>query len=109
MAVWVGSIPAVVATALLGLRALTDPGRMLAIAAAVLWVACVQLPTATINVPLNNALQRLTPDTMDAAALKRARDAFEPRWNRWNAFRTACATLASLLLLLVLIRVGHAA
>ena len=82
---------------------------MLAIAAAVLCVACVQLPTATINVPLNNALQRLTPDTMDAAALKRARDAFEPRWNRWNAFRTACATLASLLLLLVLIRVGHAA
>jgi uncharacterized membrane protein len=34
-----------------------------------------------------------------------ARAEFEPRWNRWNAIRTGCATLATVLFLLVLIRV----
>ena len=54
-----------------------------------------------INVPLNNRLQALDPATLDAAS---ARQAFESRWNRSNVARTLCATAASALLALLLLR-----
>jgi uncharacterized membrane protein len=45
-----------------------------------------------INVPLNNALQRV--DTRNAPDEKviAARHDFEARWNRWNRRRTVIAT-----------------
>jgi hypothetical protein len=49
-------------------------------------------------------LQKLDPTTMSETMRKRARDDFEPRWNRWNATRTACASLTSILLLILLFR-----
>ena len=58
----------------------------------------------TINIPLNNALQKLDPGTMSETMRKRARDDFEPRWNRWNAIRTACASLTAVLLLILIFR-----
>jgi len=102
--VWVGSALAVVAAALLGLWALDGADRLLVIGGALVYLVGVQLPTVAINIPLNNGLQKLDPDTMDAATRKRARNDFEPRWNRWNAIRTACASLASIVLVLVLLR-----
>jgi uncharacterized membrane protein len=41
-------------------------------------------------------------DAMDEKARQEARERFEPRWNRWNVIRTAVASLASALLLVVL-------
>jgi uncharacterized membrane protein len=102
--VWVGSVPAVVAAAVLGIWELNGADRLLVIAAALVYVLCVQLPTVAINIPMNNALQKLDPDAMDEATRQRARNDFESRWNRWNAIRTACASLASILLLLLLLR-----
>ena len=102
--VWGGSVLAVVAAAVLGLLALDGADRLLVIAAALVYGVCVQLPTVAINVPLNNELQALDPDAMDDVTRKRARSSFEPRWNRWNAIRTACAILASGLLVLLLFR-----
>lgn len=103
--VWVGSVAAVIAAAVLGIWALSGADRLLLIAVAVVYLVCVQLPTAAINIPLNNTLQRLNTGAMDEQALGRAREAFEPRWNRWNVIRTVCASLASLLLMLLLARV----
>ncbi|HYZ83119.1 MAG TPA: DUF1772 domain-containing protein [Bryobacteraceae bacterium] len=103
--VWVGSVLLLVAAAVLGMR---EPGvtdRLLVIIAALVYVTGVQLPTVTINVPLNNALKKLDPSTMNEATCKRARDNFETPWNRWNVFRTVCAGIVSILLLLVLLRV----
>jgi uncharacterized membrane protein len=102
--VWVGSALAVAAAAVLGLWALDGADRLIAIAAALVYVLCVQLPTVAINVPLNNELQKLDPDAMDEATRRRARHDFEAPWNRWNAIRTACASLASILLVLLLLR-----
>jgi uncharacterized membrane protein len=102
--VWVGSVLALTAAAVLGLWALSGADRLLIIAATLLSLGCVQLPTVTINVPLNNELQKLDPDSMNEPTRKRAREAFESRWNRWNAVRTACASLASIALMLVLMR-----
>lgn len=104
LVVWVGSVLAVVAAAVLGLWALDGADRLLVIAAALVYGLCVQLPTVAINIPLNNALHVVDSETMDEATRRRARSAFEPRWNRWNAIRTACASLASILLMLLLFR-----
>jgi uncharacterized membrane protein len=64
----------------------------------------VQLPTIAVNVPLNNALQRLDSDTLSETSGGQAREGFEHRWNRWSVFRTACASIASLVLMVLLLR-----
>lgn len=104
MLVWAGSVFAVVAAAVLGFGPLDRAGRVLVVIAAVAYVLGVQLPTIAINVPLNNGLQALHTDTMDEHALRTAREGFERRWNRSNVFRTTVASLVSVLLLVVLIR-----
>jgi uncharacterized membrane protein len=100
--VWVGSVLALIATAVFGTWALSGADRLLIIVAALLYLLCVQLPTVTINIPLNNEIQKLDPDSMNETTRKRAREAFEPRWNRWNAIRTTCASLVSIVLMLLL-------
>ena len=79
--------------------------RLLIVVAALLYLLSVQLPTFTINVPLNNGMQKLDPGSMNETTRKRAREAFEPRWNRWNAIRAAGASLASIVLMLRLLNV----
>jgi uncharacterized membrane protein len=102
--VWVGSVLSVLAAAVLGFRALSGTDRLLVIVAALVYVLCVQLPTVVVNVPMNNALQELDSDTMNETTRKRAREDFEPRWNRWNVFRAASASLVSILLAVLLLR-----
>lgn len=106
LAVWIGSVLALVAAFAVGMAVVSGTDRLLMILAAIAYVFGVQLPTVAINIPLNNTLQRADPGAMDAAMLRRVRQEFEPRWNRWNAMRTAAAGLASILLLLLLIRMG---
>jgi uncharacterized membrane protein len=102
--VWAGSVLMLIAAAALGIWALSGVDRLLLIVAALGYLLCVQLPTAAINIPLNNALQKLEPGTMTETARTRARVDFEPRWNRWNVFRAVCASVVTGLLLVVLLR-----
>jgi uncharacterized membrane protein len=102
---WIGSVLALIAAAVLGMWALSGADRPLIIVAALVYLLCVQLPTATINIPLNNEIQKLNPGSMNETTRKRAREAFEPRWNRWNAIRAACASLVSIVLMLLLMSV----
>ena len=104
MLVWVGSIVTLVTSGALGFGRLDGPERWLVVAAVVVYLVGVQLPTMTINVPLNNQLQSLDLQTMDESALAAARADFEPRWNRWNELRTVLAILTSLLLIVVALR-----
>jgi uncharacterized membrane protein len=103
--VWVGSLLALIAAAVLGMWAMSGANRLLIVVAALLYLFGVQLPTVLINIPLNNEIQKLDPDSMNETARKRVREAFEPRWNRWNAIRTGCASLASIVLMLLLMSV----
>ena len=103
--VWAGSVLAVIVAAVLGVWALAGVDRPLIIIAALAYLLSVQVPTITINIPLNNQLQRLDVPTMTETMRERAREAFEPRWNRWNVTRTVCASLVSVLLLVLLLRV----
>lgn len=102
--VWVGSVFALVAATLLGINHLDRAGRVLVIIATLAYVLGVQLPTLAVNIPLNNHLQTLDVDAIDENERHRAREDFEPRWNRWNAVRTMVASLVSALLLVVLLR-----
>jgi len=105
MAVWVGSLLALIAATLLGVSALSGAERLLIVVAALLYLLCVQLPTFAINVPLNNQIQKLDPDSMNETTRRRAREVFEPRWNKWNAIRTVGAGVASIMLMLLLVSV----
>ena len=102
--VWIGSVVALVTSAVLGIGQLDGDGRLLIIFAALIYLLGVQLPTFTINIPLNNKLQTLDVDAMSETAQKAARKDFEPRWNLWNSIRAALASVASVLLMILLLR-----
>ena len=102
--VWIGSVVALVTAAVLGIGQLDGAGRLLIISATLAYLLGVQLPTFTINVPLNNKLQTLDVDAMNETTQKAARKDFEPRWSIWNSIRTAFASLVSALLIILLFR-----
>jgi len=104
MLVWLGSVVALLTSAALGIGQLDGTGRVLILAAVLVYLLGVQLPTATINIPLNNAVQSLEIDAMDQSAREVARRDFESRWNSWNSIRTVLAALVSVLLITLLLR-----
>ena len=102
--VWVGSAIVLLAATVVGFGQLDGAGRLLLGAAVLVYLVGVQLPTIAINVPLNNKVQTIETEALDEPTLAAARQDFEPRWNRWNTIRTWLATLVSVLLLAVLLR-----
>ena len=102
--VWTGSVIFLISSVVLGIGQLDAFERLLIYFIVFIYLFGVQLPTFTINVPLNNKLQTLDTDTMNEAELKAARQNFEPRWNRWNSIRAALSSLTSVLLMLLLLR-----
>jgi uncharacterized membrane protein len=103
--VWVGSVLAVIAAAALGVWSVAGFDRAVVIVAALVYLAGVQVPTAMVNIPLNNQIKKLDVATMSDAARRGARETFERRWNTWNVFRTCVAVFVTALLLLVVLRV----
>lgn len=100
--IWVGSALVLLVVTVFGLVLLEGMPRALLACAAGVYLLAVQLPTAIINIPLNNALQACFVDDLDDEHVHRARSAFEARWNRWNQRRTLAACLAAVLLLFTL-------
>ncbi len=102
--VWIGSALVLAVTVVLGFSTgqLGGTGQLLIILATLVYFLGVQLPTITINIPLNNKLQSLDVDAMNGTSQRLARDEFEPRWNRWNSVRTVLASLTSVLLLILM-------
>ena len=102
--VWAGSAVTLLLSAAMGFGRLAGLDRALLLVAVVFYVIGVQLPTLTINVPLNNRLQTLDLEALSDGALAEARADFEPRWNRWNQIRTVLAALTSALLIVLVLR-----
>lgn len=102
MLVWAGSVVVLIITAGLSFGKLEGLSALLMGGAVLCYLLGVQLPTATMNIPLNNTLQSHDVDTMTAEILEKARQEFEPRWNQWNMIRTGFASLTSLLLIILL-------
>lgn len=104
LTVWLGSIIALIIAAVLGIGHLDAAGPWFLIFSTFAYLLGVQLPTFTINLPLNNRLQSLNVDAMDEPAQEAARETFEDRWNRWNAIRTVLSCLVSALLIVLIFR-----
>ncbi len=104
MLVWIGSALVLLATTVLGFWRLEGLDRALLVAACAIYIFGVHVPTVTINIPLNNHLQSQDLDTRTESALLATTEMFESRWLRWNAIRTVIATLTTVLLLILLVR-----
>ena len=104
MLVWVGSVVVLITSVVLGIGQLDGGGRLLIIFATIAYLLGVQLPTITINIPLNNKLRTLDVDTINETEQKAVRENFETRWNRWNSIRAVLSSLASALLIVLLFR-----
>lgn len=78
--------------------------RLLLLGATLVYLIGVQLPTITVNIPLNNSLQRQTVETMSEHELASARQDFEPRWNTFNIVRTFLAVVVAAMLILLVFR-----
>ena len=100
--VWVGSAVALITSVTLGIGRLDGIERFLINSVAFTYLLGVQFTTVIINIPLNNKLQTLKVDDMSETAINLAREEFEPRWNRWNLFRTVLSCLSSALLIILL-------
>ena len=101
---WVGSVVALMASAVFGFSQLDKAEFLLIFSASLTYIFGVQIPTITINIPLNNKLQAIDVNAISEIEQKAARTAFESRWNLWNSIRTAFASLTSVFLITVLFR-----
>ena len=103
MIVWVGSILTIIALGALGSLLLDGLERNLIVLSVLVYLLGVQLPTITVNVPLNNRLQSFNVDESNDQTITKERQDFEPRWTRWNAIRTVFACITSLTLIVLLV------
>ena len=104
MLVWLGSALVLMASTVLGFWHLKGLDQILLAVSCLIYLFGVQLPTLTINIPMNNHLQSQDLDAMDETGLMEATAMFDSRWLRWNAIRTVLAILTTILLLVLLIR-----
>ena len=103
--VWIGSAVALVSSAFLGIGEIDRVGQVLLLSATASYLAGVQLPTLSVNIPLNNKLQTVNVDNVDELVHRTARGEFESRWNRWNVIRAVLSSLTSALLIILLLRI----
>jgi uncharacterized membrane protein len=101
LVVWLGSVVSLILAAVLGMGQLDSLERWLLIACTLGWILGIQVPTITINIPLNNRLQALDADTLSVHELQSAHASFEARWNRWNRIRTVLACMISVALIVL--------
>jgi uncharacterized membrane protein len=83
-----------------------EPVAMLRLAGGGIYLVATVLVTIVGNVPLNNALAAVDPESTEGAA-QWAR--YVPRWTAWNSLRTVGAIVAAVMLTLALSagRTGH--
>ena len=105
MIMWVGSVVAIVVAAAVGVMQLDGLNRGILVAAAAVYLLGVQVPTASINIPLNNKIQSQQVEEMDDDAVAMARQEFESRWNQSNVIRTIVSVIVASALIVLAIRI----
>jgi uncharacterized membrane protein len=101
VATLVGTAAAGAGVAVLSLLSWSQPGAALRLAGGIVYVAGTLLVTGVANVPRNDALAALEPDSAAAADLWTR---YLAEWTAWNHVRTAAALAAAALLVAALIR-----
>ncbi|SEP77781.1 DUF1772 domain-containing protein [Thalassovita taeanensis] len=106
MPAFFGTSPALALTAVLAWGAKRRDVAALFALATVLYAAGAFVPTATVNVPMNQALM-LTDLSQPPEALQAAWRSYSDRWQQWNQIRTAVSGLCLLLVGAGLLRLGR--
>ena len=102
MLTWVGSIIAILSSILIAIIFFGISETWLIILVGVVYLLGVQGITISIHIPLNNHLQQVNIDELNAERLSEERIKFENKWNNFNIIRTIIAFSVSVILLLIL-------
>ena len=102
--VWLGSVIALIVSAVYGIFSLSGVDLVLLILATLAYILGVQISTFAINIPLNKKIQTIDVETLNDAEIKTARKNFESRWNRSNESRALVASCVTILLIVLLLR-----
>ena len=102
MLIWVGSIIAILSSILIAIIFFGISETWLIILVGVVYLLGVQGITISIHIPLNNHLQQVNIDELNAERLSEERIKFESKWNNFNIIRTIIAFSVSVILLLIL-------
>jgi uncharacterized membrane protein len=99
LGVFVGTAAACAILVAAALLTWQEPGAMLLLVGALLYFAGTFLATMFFNVPLNDALAAVAPDSSDGASLW---SRYLITWTNWNHVRTIAALVASAVLTIAL-------
>ena len=102
MLTWVGSIIAILSSILIAIVFVGISETWLIVLVGVVYLLGVQGITISIHIPLNNHLQQVNIDELNAERLSEERIKFESKWNNFNIIRTIIAFSVSVILLLIL-------
>ena len=102
MLTWIGSIIAILSSILIAIIFVGISETWLIILVGVVYLLGVQGITISIHIPLNNHLQQVNIDELNAQKLSEERIKFENKWNNFNIIRTIIAFSVSVILLLIL-------
>ena len=102
MLTWVGSIIAILSSIIIAIVFVGISETWLIILVGVVYLLGVQGITISIHIPLNNHLQQVNIDELNAQKLSEERIKFENKWNNFNIIRTIIAFSVSVILLLIL-------
>jgi uncharacterized membrane protein len=78
-----------------------EPGTLAMLSAGILYFAGMFLSTILFNVPLNNELARVDPESAEGAAVW---SRYLKDWTLWNHVRTVASTVACALFIAALLR-----
>ena len=102
MLTWVGSIIAILSSIIIAIVFVGISETWLIVLVGVVYLLGVQGITISIHIPLNNHLQQVNIDELNAQKLSEERIKFEKKWNNFNIIRTIIAFSVSVILLLIL-------
>ena len=102
MLTWVGSIIAILSSIIIAIVFVGISETWLIVLVGVVYLLGVQGITISIHIPLNNHLQQVNIDELNAERLSEERIKFEKKWNNFNIIRTVIAFSVSVILLLIL-------
>jgi uncharacterized membrane protein len=92
LTIFLGTAPACVLATILSL-VWASPGTLATIAGSAFYLIGVLFVTMRLNVPLNNALARVSPETSEAIAVW---NSYLARWTTWNHVRALAGLGATL-------------
>ena len=102
MLTWVGSIIAILSSIIIAIVFVGISETWLIVLVGVVYLLGVQGITISIHIPLNNHLQQVNIDELNAERLSEERIKFESKWNNFNIIRTIIAFSVSVILLFIL-------